>query len=166
VTSRAAHGVRLGGQHTHPLSQGRTLDGGRRAAGLSHYKHRGQGAADGSRTRSQGHELQAAADRVRDVQACEFLRPRGLHRAARVLPHALPNVPRSCLSRRAPEATHRGLARQVLKYLGDAPSCNTTSAEVVTLMQRLSNFAPLVRCSFVAPDLALLAPLGREVFPC
>ena len=154
----------------HSGGRGKSLDGGRRAAGLSHYKHRGQGAAFCSRTRSQGHELQAAADRVRDVQACEFLRPLGFYRAARVLPHALPhalpNAPRSCLSRRAPEATHRGLARQVLKYLGDAPSCNTTSAEVVTLMQRLSNFAPLVRCSFVAPDLALLAPLGREVFPC
>jgi hypothetical protein len=56
-----------------------------------------------------------------------------------------------------PEETHRGLARQVLKYLGDAPSCNTTSAEVATLMQRLSTFAPLVRCSFAAPNLALLA---------
>ena len=65
-----------------------------------------------------------------------------------------------------PEETHRGLARQVLKYLGDAPSCNTTSAEVATLMQRLGTFAPLVRCSFAAPNLALLAPLSPRGVPC
>jgi len=37
----------------------------------------------------------------------------------------------------------------VLEYLGSAPSCNTTSAEVATLMERLSAFAPLVRAELV-----------------
>ncbi len=38
---------------------------------------------------------------------------------------------------------------QVLAYLGSVPSCNTTSAEVATLMERLSAFAPLVRVELV-----------------